>query len=159
LLLIYLVVGLVELRDVVVDRVVKLGAVVQWARNNQWRARFVDQNRVNLVDNGVDVSALDHILQAVFHIVAKVVGSELIIGAVGNVTVVGLLALLVVKTVNDDTDREAQEIVDLAHPLGVALCQVVIDGNNVDATTGQRIEIDRKRCDQRLAFAGLHFGN
>ncbi len=52
-----------------------------------------------------------------------------------------------------------EELVDLPHPFGVALGQIVVDGDDVDAAAGKRIEIDRERGDQRLAFAGLHLGN
>ena len=52
-----------------------------------------------------------------------------------------------------------EEFVDLPHPFGVALGEVVVDGDDVDAAAGERIEIDRKRRDQRLAFAGLHLGD
>ena len=60
---------------------------------------------------------------------------------------------------HDDADGEAEEIVDLAHPLGVALGEVVVDGDDVHAAAGERVEIDRQRGDQRLAFAGLHLGD
>ena len=56
-------------------------------------------------------------------------------------------------------DGQAEEAVDLAHPLGVALGQVVVDGDDVDALAGERVEIDRQGRDQRLAFAGVHFGD
>ncbi len=29
----------------------------------------------------------------------------------------------------------------------------------MDALAGERVEVDRERCDQGLAFAGLHLGN
>ncbi len=51
---------------------------------------------------------------------------------------------------------EPEELVDLAHPLGVALGEIVVGGDDVDAAAGERVEIDGKRGDQRLAFAGLH---
>ncbi|MDT4874195.1 hypothetical protein FQZ97_1094830 [compost metagenome] len=60
---------------------------------------------------------------------------------------------------HDHAIGEAQEIVDLAHPLGVAPDQVVIDGHQMRALAGQRIEIHGQRCHQRLAFAGAHLGN
>ncbi|MGY4354267.1 hypothetical protein ACVW0J_000760 [Bradyrhizobium sp. i1.7.7] len=52
-----------------------------------------------------------------------------------------------------------EEAVDLAHPAGVAAGEVVVDGDDVNALAGERVEIDRERCDQRLAFAGLHLGD
>ena len=93
LLLVELVVGLVELRNVGVDGVVELGAVVERAGNDQRRARLVDQDRVDFVDDGVDVAALHHVLEPVLHVVAQIVEAELVVGAVGDVAVVLLLAL------------------------------------------------------------------
>jgi len=43
-----------------------------------------------------------------------------------------------------------------AHPLGVALGQVVVDRDHVDAVAGQGVEVRRKRRHQGLALAGLH---
>ena len=159
LLLVDLVIGLVELGDVGVDGVVEIRAVVERAGNDQRRARLVDQDRVDLVDDGVDMAALHHVLEPVLHVVAQIVEAELVVGAVGDVAVVFLLALLVVEAVHDDADGQAEEFVDLAHPFGVALGEIIVDGDDVDAAAGERVEIDRKRRDQRLAFAGLHLGD
>ena len=142
-----------------VDRVVEFGAVVERAGDDQRRARFVDQDAVDLVDDREDVPALDHVLQPVLHVVAQIVEAELVVGAVGDVAVVSLLALLVVHAVDDVADGEPEELVDLAHPLAVARGEVVVDGHDMDAAAGQRVEIDRQRRDQRLAFAGLHLGD
>ena len=72
---------------------------------------------------------------------------------------VGGAALVVVEVVHDDADGQAEELVDAAHPLGVAVGQVVVDGDDVHALAGQRVQVDRQGGDQRLAFAGLHFGD
>ncbi len=112
LLLVDLVVGLHQPRHIGVDGVVELGAVVERTGDDQRRARLVDQDRVDLVDDGEDVPALDHVLQPVLHVVAQIVEAELVVGAVGDVAVVGGLALLVVEPVHDDADLEAEEIVD-----------------------------------------------
>ena len=48
---------------------------------------------------------------------------------------------------------------DLAHPLAVALGEIVVDGDNVHAVSGKTVEVGGQRCDQRLAFAGLHLGD
>ena len=55
--------------------------------------------------------------------------------------------------------RQAEKAVDLAHPLGVAVGEVVVDGDDMDALAGERVEIDRQGRDQGLAFAGLHLGD
>ena len=113
----------------------------------------------DFVDDGVDVAALDHVLQPVLHIVAQVVEAEFVVGAVGDIALVGGLALLVIQPVHDDADRQAQELIDLAHPFGIALGEVVVDRDNVHTASRQRIQIDRQGGDKRLAFAGLHLGN
>ena len=60
---------------------------------------------------------------------------------------------------HDAADGEAEELVDAAHPFGVALGEVVVDGHDVDAALRQGVEVDGERGDQRLAFAGLHLGD
>src|SRR5262249_31254799 len=154
-----LVVGLVELRNVAVDRVVEFGPVIERAGNDQRRARLIDQNRVHFVDDGIDVTPLDHILQPVLHVVAQIVEPKFVIGPVRDVAIISLLALLILKPMHDDADGKTKEIVDLSHPLRVAFGEIVVDRDDMHAASRDRVEIDRKSCDQRLAFAGLHFRN
>src|ERR1043165_6492053 len=159
LLLVDLVIGLVEVGDEGVDGVVEIRAVVERAGDDQRRARFVDQDRVDLVDDRIDMAALHHVFETVLHVVAQIVEHELVVGAVGHGAGGRRLALGVVEPVHDHADREPEEIVDLPHPLGVAFGEVVVHRHHVHAAPGQRVEIDRKRRDQRLAFAGLHLGD
>ena len=93
------------------------------------------------------------------HVVAQVVESELVVGAVGDVGGVGFAALLIVEIVHDDADSQAEEAVELAHPLRIAFGQVVVDGDDVHAASAERVQIHRQGRDQRLTFTGLHFGN
>ena len=93
LLLVDLVIGLVEPRNEGVDGVVEIRAVVERAGDDQRRARLVDQDRVDLVDDRVDMAALHHVLQPVLHVVAQIVEAELVVGAVGDVAGIGGLAL------------------------------------------------------------------
>ena len=103
--------------------------------------------------------ALRHLRELVFHVVAQVVEAELVVRAVGDVAGVGRAALLVVHAVDDRADCHAKEFVDAAHPFGVAAGEIVVDGDDVDAFAGQRIEIDGERGDEGLAFAGAHLGD
>ena len=105
------------------------------------------------------MAALDHVLEPVLHVVAQVVEAVFVVGAVGDVAGVGILAFAVVEPMHDHAGGQAEEAVDLPHPFGVALGEVVVDGDDVDALAGQRVEIDRERRDQGLAFAGLHLGD
>ena len=47
----------------------------------------------------------------------------------------------------------------MPHPVGVALGQVVVDRDDVDALAGQGVQISRQGADERLALAGLHLGD
>ncbi len=60
---------------------------------------------------------------------------------------------------HNDADRKAQSVVNRSHPLGVAARQVVVHRHDVYAAPGQGVQIRWKRGDERLAFAGLHFGD
>ncbi len=58
-------------------------------RDNQRRARFVDQHVIDLVNNGVMVSALDAVAQAHCHVVAEIVEAKLGVRAVCDIRLVG----------------------------------------------------------------------
>jgi len=51
------------------------------------------------------------------------------------------------------------EAVNLAHPGSVALCEVVVDGHDVDAAPAERIQIGGECRDERLSLARLHLGD
>ncbi len=159
LLLVDLVIRLIEPGNEGIDRIVEIGAVVERPGNDERGARLVDQDGVDLVDDRIDVPALDHVLHAVLHVVAQIIEAQLVVGAVGDVAVIGLLALLVVEAMHDDADLEAEKTVDLPHPFGVALGQVIVDRHDMNAAARQRIQVDRQRRHQGLAFAGLHLGD
>jgi hypothetical protein len=148
-----------QLFDDLVDGLVELGAVLGGPADDQRRARLVDQDRVHLVDDGEVVAALDHLDRLVDQVVAQVVEAELVVGAVGDVGVIGRLPLALGEAVDDRAHLQAQEAVDLAHPLGVALGQVVVDRDDVDALALESVEVDRQGRHQRLAFAGAHLGD
>ena len=113
----------------------------------------------DLVDDGEFMPALHHLRHVVFHVVAQIVEAEFVVGAVGDVGGIGLAALVVVEAVHDHADAHAEEAVDLPHPFGVAAGEIVVDGDDMDALAGERVEIDGERRDQRLAFAGAHLGD
>ena len=148
-----------ELGNDLADARVLVGGLVGGAGDDERGAGFVDEDGVHFVDDGVVVAALHAILEVELHVVAQVVEAELVVGAVGDVGSVGGAALVVVEVVDDDADGEAEELVDLAHPLGVALGQVVVDGDDVDAVAGEGVEIAGEGGDEGFAFAGLHLGD
>ena len=135
------------------------GGLGAGARDDERCARLVDQDGVDLVDDGVVVAALHTLLGAGDHVVAQVIEAELGVGAVGDVGLVGRALELERHVVLEQTDSHAQVLVDAAHPLGVALGKVIVDGNDVHALAGDSVEVAGQGGDEGLAFAGLHLGD
>ena len=142
------------------ERDVPLRRVAHHAADDQRGAGLVDQDRVDLVDDREVVSALHAVsVEAHRHVVAQVVEAELVVRAVGDVGRVGGPALRRRHRGLDQPHVEPEEAVDAAHPLGVALGEVVVDGDDVHALARQRVQVPGKRGDERLALAGLHLGD
>ncbi len=154
------------------------------AADDERRPRLVDEDVVDLVDDGEVALALNALVQFRDHVVAEIVEPEFVVGAVGYVgrirlpprnrsqvdqalvggRVAGLedvcLALSAAgAAADDDPHRQSQEVVDRPHPLSVATGQIVVDRNDVNAATGKAVESDRERGDEGLALAGLHLGD
>ncbi len=114
-----------------VDEVVEVRTVFQRAGNDERGARFVDEDRVHFIDDGVIVRALHHLGALIFHVVAQIVEAQLVVGAIGDVAGIGRAALIVVEAVLDNADGQAEEVIKLAHGFGVAGGEVVIDRHHV----------------------------
>ncbi len=135
---------------------VPAGALLGRAADDQRGPGLVDEDRVHFVDDREVVTALDALVQAPGHVVAQVVETELVVGAVGDVGRVLPAALLGLHLGQDHANLEAEELVHPAHPLGVALGQVVVDRDDVHALAGQRVQVRGQQRGQRLAFTGPH---
>lgn len=105
------------------------------------------------------MTALDEIVQGVRHVVAQVVEPELVVGAVCDVGRIGCATLGRRHAGQDHAGVEAEEAVDAAHPLGVALGEVVVDRDDVHAVAGDRIEVRGQHAGQGLALTRLHLGD
>ena len=100
------------------ELVVQAGRLVGGAGDDERRPRLVDEDRVHFVDDRIGVTALDHVLEVPGHVVAQVVKTELGVGAVGDVAVVGVLLVLPLGELGrDPANRKAKEPVHLAHPV------------------------------------------
>src|SRR5690606_16195658 len=148
-----------QVRHHLVDLDVELGRLVGRAGDDQRGARLVDQDRVDLVDDGVVQAALVAVGLGHRHVVAQVVEAELVVGAVGDVGAVGRVLVGVLHARVDHADRQPQPVVQLAHLGGVAAGEVVIDRDHVHALALQGIEVARQGGDQGLALAGAHLGD
>ena len=142
-----------------IDALVHLGALLRRAGDDQRRARLVDQDGVDLVDDGVGERALHALLEAEGQVVAQIVEAEFVVGAEGDVAGVGRALLRRFLLAADHTHAEAQEAIDGAHPVGVALGEVLVDRHDVHAVPRQRVQVRRECRDQRLALTGPHFGD
>ena len=155
-LLVLLVVFLHEKGDELVDGGIEGRGGLGGARDDQRRARLVDEDGIDLVDDGVGKGPLHHVLEAELHVVAQIIEAELVVGAVGDVGAIGGAPLVVIEPVHDAAHREPQEAVYPAHPFGVALGQVIVDGDHVHAAAAERVEVYRQGRHQGLALARLH---
>ena len=151
--------GLLQGPDKHLRHVVHLGGLLPHTGNNQGGAGLVDEDGVHLVHDGEVVAPLDQLAAVESHVVPQVIEPHLVVGTVGNIGGVSLLPLGLVQTVDNQAHGQAQEAIDLAHPLAVALGQVVVDGDDVDALSGQGVEVSGQGCHQGLAFTGLHLGD
>ncbi len=87
------------------------------------------------------MAALHHLGLVDGHVVAQVVKAHLVVRAVGDVGRIGLLALGARHVVHNQADAQAKEAVDLAHPLAVTAGEIIVDGDDVHALAGQRVEV------------------
>ena len=102
---------------------------------------------------------LYHLVKGGHHVITEVVETEFVIRPVGDIGIVGNLSLLEIQVMNDEAYREAQKFINLAHPFAVALGQVIVDRNDVDALSFQCIQVYRRRSNQGFTFAGAHLGD
>ena len=130
------------------------------AADDERRARFINQDRVHFVHDGEVMAALDLFLLARGHaVVAQIIEAELGVRAVGDVAIVLLAPDVRRLVVQNAADRQAEKLVDRAHPFRVARGQIIVHRHDMHAAPGERVEINRQRGDERLAFAGGHFRN
>ena len=144
-----------QLADDPGEVVVHLRGRLRLARDDQRRARLVDQDRVDLVDDRVPAAALNTPLERRRHVVAEVIEAELRVRAVGDVRRVGLPSLDERHHVPDEPRTHAERLVT-APSLGVALGEVVVDGHEVDALARKRVQVERHGRDEGLPLSGLH---
>ena len=138
-----------------IERAVSIGRT----GDNQGCARLIDEDRVHFIDYRKVQFSLDFLLNRVRHVVAQVVKTKLVIGAVGHVTGVGVSALLRGQATDDDANAQAEKVVELGHPLRVTTSEIVVDRDDVYTSALQRVEIYRGRGDQRFTFTSAHLGN
>ena len=138
---------------------VELLLVAAWSgsRDNKRGTGIINEDGIDLIHDGVVMGALHQLGQVARHIVTQVVETEFVVGAVSDVGFVGFAAILRVGfMLVDAIDGQAVELIKEAHPLAVALGEVVVHGNHVHALAWKCVEVNRKRSHQSLSFTGRH---
>ena len=123
---------------------IQVGRLLLAAGDDQRRPRFVDQDRVDFIDQREIQRAQDAVLNAGDHVVAQIVESDFRVGRVGDIAVIRRALLRRGELTQVQADRQAQEAVNLPHPVGVTAGQVFVDGDDVHAAAVQRVQIDRQ---------------
>ena len=129
------------------------------AADDQRRARFIDQDGIDLVDDGVMQFALHPVAGLVHHVVAQIVKAKLVVGAVGDVAGISRLLFFARHLRQVDAHTQAQKVIQTPHPLRIALGQVVVDRHHMDAATRQGIEVNRQGGGEGFALTGAHFSD
>ena len=138
---------------------IQCSGLIALSGNDQRRSCFINQDGVHLVHDGKVMTALNLVLFVDDHIVTQIIESEFVVGAICNITRISFPTLVVCQTVENTSNCQTEETQNLSHFIGLCFCQVVIDRYNVNALSGQRIQISCNTCNQSFTFTGLHFGN
>ncbi len=141
------------------DPPVQIGRFLRLPRNDQRRAGLIDEDAVNLVDDGIVQVPLHHIFRPHHHIVPQVIEAKFVVGAVGDIRCIRQQAVAGLQTVDDQADAQSEEAIDAAHPLAVPAGQVVVHRHDVNPFACQGIQIGRHGGHQGLAFTGFHLGD
>ena len=142
-----------------VSHLIHFGGLFALAGDDQRGTRFVDQDGVDLVDDGKVKGTLNHLTFIGDHVVAEEVEADLVIGAVGDIACVSLAALSGRLIMNDQADRQAEEAENLTHPFRVTFCEVVVDGNDMDTFTLECVEVCGEGFDHGFTFTGTHLSD
>ena len=136
---------------------VKIGGFLTASRNNKRGSRLVYENGVHLVHNGKIGRALNLVLFVHAHIIAQIIEAQFVVGSVGYVAGVCRAALIVVHIMDNKSHRKPEEAMNLCHKLTVALCKIVVYRYDMNAVSGERVEVGRKACNKGFALARSHF--
>ena len=138
---------------------IKVCGIVASSGDDERGPGFIDQDGVDLVDDGEVEFPLDQVLFIDRHVVAKVIETEFVVRTVGDVAFIRGFSLGVVQRVDHTAYGEPQPCVDLAHPVSVTLGQIVVYSYYVNAFSLKCVQIYRKGSHEGLSFTGLHLGD
>ena len=127
--------------------------------DDERRTCVIDEHRVNLIDDGVVVSALYEVERRGGHVITQVVEAEFVVRTKGDIAGISTTALLAIGFIAvDAVNGQSEEHVNRSVPLAVTLSQVVVDGDYVNAFVREGIEVNGQCGNERLTFTGSHLG-
>ena len=141
------------------QNLIQLSGFFTGAGDNQRGTRFVNQDTVDLIDNTVIQLTLNHLIFINYHVITQVVKAKFVICTVSNVCSICSLTVGEIHVMHNQTNRQTKELINTAHILAVAACQIIIDSYNMHALAGQCVQIDRRSSYQGFTFACTHLGN
>ena len=136
---------------------VQRGRIFGLPGNNQRRPRFIDQDRIDLIDDRKIQAAHDALALGRDHVIAQIIETEFVVGTVRNVRCKCFLFLVVRHLRKIAADRETEKGMQPPHPFRMELREIVIYRNDMYAFARKCIKVRRQGCDQRLALSGSHF--
>ena len=129
------------------------------AGNDQRGTRLINQNGVDLIDNGEVVATLNLFLHGPGHVVTQVVEAELVVRTIGDVRGVLLTTLVRLHGGQNHAALHTEEAEHAAHEVRLVLGQIVVHGHDVHALAAQSVQVCGQGRDEGFALTGLHFGN
>ena len=118
---------------------VETGRLSALSGNNKRCSGLINQYGVNLINDGIVQISLYKLFFVDHHIVTKVIKSQLVVGHIRDIARILGTSLVIFHGVQNHTYGQSQELMHLAHPLRITVCQVIVDGNNVYAFAFQRV--------------------
>ncbi len=106
---------------------------------DQRRSGFIHENTIYLVDDCIVQIPLYHLLRRNNHIVTQIVKTIFIVRTKRYITAIGKFALRKIHIMRNEPHRKSEKMVQMPHPLTIALRQVIIDRDHVNALARQRI--------------------
>ena len=118
-----------------------MGGFFRRPGDDQRCSGLINENTVNLIHNGKIKFPLGQRFPVKLHVVPEIIKSELVVGTIGDVRVIGLFSFFVIHVMDDNANFHAKKTVYFTHPLGITLGKIIIYRYHMNAFSGQGIEI------------------
>ena len=66
------------------------------------------------------------------HVVTQIIKSKFVICNICNIAIVSVATLIVAHIIQYNANGQAKEFVNFSHPLGISLCQIIVNRNDID---------------------------